>query len=553
MRRTPEQFTKTTYDLLVIGAGITGSAIAWDASLRGLRVALVERGDFGQATSANSMKTVHGGLRYLQDVNLRLVRKMIHERRALMRIAPHLVHPLPFMMPTTPITKKLMRSRPLMWTAMKLNDILSFDRNQGLDPQQQLPDGRILNRQACIDMLPGLAASSITGAIVWYDAQIYNTERMLLAFVLSAKQAGADVANYMQVESLMQEGNTIVGAKARDLITGDEIEIQAKMVVNAAGAWVDGLLNKINLHECHFNLSVAVNLMIRKTFSDHGVALQSRLETANGERISNTLVFVPWRDCSIVGTFHLPYNGHPDEFRLTEDQIQMFLNEANSAYPSLDLTHNDIAFIHKGFLPMEDTPGNQVTLVREGQVTDHQQHNGIAGLLTAVGVKWTTGRDLAQRTVDLVLRKLGWLATATMTDQTPLVGGQIINFHDYVNHAVASNRNLSSALMRHLIHNYGSEYQCILDLLERESQLATPLPGVANVIAGEVIHAVREEMAFKLSDVIMRRIELGSAGYPDDETVHAVADLMARELHWTTDQKTQEINQLRMRYAPEGG
>lgn len=554
MKRNLERLSNTRYDLVVIGGGISGAAIAWDAALRGLRVALLEKDDFGGATSANSLKTVHGGLRYLQDANIRLMRKMITERKAYLKIAPHLVHPLPFLMPTH---KKLMKSKLAMTVALKLNDLISMDRNRSMDPIKALPNGHLISRHDCLDLLPDIDPTNITGGAIWYDAQIYNTERMLLSFVLSAAEIGTDVANYVQVTEFLRDGMHVNGVRAVDKLTGQDFTIQSNVVVNAAGAWVDGLLDTLQEADRRprFPLSVAVNMVTRQIIPDYAIAVPSDYTFTNAsgqqERRSNVLIMAPWQGYSIVGTFHSIYEGKPDDFELSEADLQHYINEANTAYPGAALKLEDIRLIHKGFLPIipEGSSGSRVKLIREAQIHDHKVENDIEGLITAVGVKYTTARKLAQRTVDMVYRKLSKPAPPCTTAVTPLYGGDIDRFDDFLVQATKEAPDgFTPRMIQHLVYNYGSRYTHLLKYLDEDASYAEPVANSKSIIKAEILHAIREEMAYKLSDVILRRVELGAAGYPGDGALEVCAAMMAQELGWDYERTQDELNDVRAQY-----
>src|SRR5215216_974667 len=217
MKRNLERLTDQKYDILIVGGGIHGAITAWDAALRGVSVGLIERGDFGSGTSQNSLKIIHGGLRYLQDGNLSRTRTMARERTTWMKIAPHLIHPLACVMPTT---QQMTRSRIMMSFVLRANDILSFDRNQLADPEKDIPAGMVVSQRELSRILPGYDVSTSTGAAVWYDAQIYNPERLLLEFILSAVQVGAEAANYVEAINFLRHDDRIVGVQAKDLRTG---------------------------------------------------------------------------------------------------------------------------------------------------------------------------------------------------------------------------------------------------------------------------------------------------------------------------------------------
>ena len=531
MRRDLERLANDVYDVVVIGGGISGVWIAWDAALRGLRVALVERGDFGGATSANSMKTVHGGLRYLQDGDLRLIRRMILERSAFLRIAPHLARPLAFVMPTT---HHLMRSRSAMRAALKLNDLIGFDRNRTLHPLRRLPDSRILSRAECLELLPGLPAEGVTGGAVWYDAQVHNTERLLLSVILSAVERGAAVANYVTVTDFLRKQDRVIGVKAQDTSSGQELDIRARVVVNAAGAWIDSLLRALGKPQpIRFPLSTAVNLVTRQVIPEYAAAVRSNYVTAEGKR-SNQLILAPWREYSIVGTFHSLYEGHPDEYRVTQADIEHYLGEANSAYPGAELKPDDVRWVHYGFVPAVPNGKGRVEFVRRARVHDHQREDGIEGLISAVGVKYTTARHLAEQVVDLTFAKLHEKSPPCRTAHTPVRGGDMGHLWDCYERA--------DALTRHLLDTYGSDYTRIQRYFGENPDWKTPLSSTCAVTQAEVVHAAREEMAQTLADVVLRRTELGSAGLPDDDSLRTCAQIMARELNWSPACVEEEIH-----------
>jgi glycerol-3-phosphate dehydrogenase len=551
MKRDLVSLTGQEYDLLVIGGGITGANVAWDATLRGLRVALLEKRDFGAATSANSLKTVHGGLRYLQDGSLRLVRKMVRERQALLRIAPHLVHPLPVIMPTA--KGKLMRSKLVLGTAVKLNDLFSLDRNLGMDPSRKLPNGRILSRSEAAQMLPGLDHESLSGAVMWHDAQVYNSERLLLAFLLAAAQKGAQIANYVGVTGFLREGERVVGVTAVDELTGTPLQVRAQLVVNAAGPWIDQLLADLgtDVASPQFKLSTAMNLVTRQIVPNYAVGLTSHYEQSLPDgsvaKRSRVLFIAPWRDYSLVGTLHAPYNGQPDDNWLSEQTIMAFIDEVNQAYPGAKLSRQDVYQVHRGFLPAAaDNPDPAtVKLVREGQVTDHAIDSGVEGLVTAVGVKYTTARYLAEKVVDLAYKKLKRPIPDCQTRQHPICGGYIRHFEAYRASSIEQwPLEMPLYQLERLLRNYGSTHRHLLPYFSADQEWQQPVSAETDVTRAELVHAMRQEMACKLSDLVLRRTEIGSARQPDPATLHACARLMAVELGWDKKRMDQEVEEV---------
>ncbi|HEU5304127.1 MAG TPA: FAD-dependent oxidoreductase, partial [Gemmatimonadales bacterium] len=239
MRRDPTALSRTPFDLLVIGAGIHGACAAWDAALRGLTVALVDQEDFGAGTSANSLRIVHGGLRYLTRGNLAQMRESIRERSTLLRIAPGLVQPLPVLVPVYGIG---LRGRLALGAALALNDLTSWGRNRDLDPGRLIPPGRLVSREECLQLFPGFAVEGLTGGALWYDGQLLHPERLTLCFVQAAADLGTVAANYVRVDRLRSGNGTVQGARVTDRLTGAEFDVEARAVLVAAGPWTSTVL-----------------------------------------------------------------------------------------------------------------------------------------------------------------------------------------------------------------------------------------------------------------------------------------------------------------------
>lgn len=277
MKRDLNRLAEQKYDVLIIGAGIYGATMAWEATLRGLSVALVEKADFGSATSANSLKIIHGGLRYLQHADFKRARESVCERTALLRIAPHLIHPLPVLIPTYGYGLK---GRAAFALGLAVNELIGFDRNRYIaDPQKHIPPGHTISRGECLKLLPEIDQKGLTGGVLFYDAQVYNSERLPLAFLHSAKNAGAHLMNYAEVTGFLQNGNGVTGAQVKDVLTGDRFDIRAKMVINTAGPWIHSLLHLINGPlPSSSSFAKAINLVTRRPLIEKyaaGISSQS--------------------------------------------------------------------------------------------------------------------------------------------------------------------------------------------------------------------------------------------------------------------------------------
>jgi glycerol-3-phosphate dehydrogenase len=536
MRRDIAALAEGEFDLVVIGAGVYGAAIAWDASLRGLSVALIDKADFGSGTSFNNLKTIHGGIRYLQHADFTRMRESVRERRNLMRIAPHLVHPLPFLVPT--YRGSFMKSRTAMRVALFINDLVSWDRNRIDDRQKHLPAGKTLTRDACLELAPGIEPENLTGGVVWHDAQMHNSDRLTLSFVLSAAEQGAVVANFVEATELLHDAARVSGVRARDGVAGTEgLEIRGKLVVNAAGPWVDRLRGtKPRL----FHFSKAMNLVTRPVVRDVAVGVVSRRPHRDSDAVIDTggrfLCLIPWRDVTLVGTAHAPYTGNPDDLEATEEDIRDLLDDINDAYPQANLSRSDVRLVHRGLLPMASGTQNGagVTLAKSYQLDD-----SVDGLLSVVGVKYTTARDVAEKAIDRALALMGKAPVRSRSVETPVFGGDIESFDDFLRSAEGE---VPADVLRHLVYSYGSAYA---ELLKGD---CARVSDASPVLVSELRHAVREEMALDLASVVLRRTELGTAGHPGRATLETSADIMQSELGWSDARKTSELESLETFY-----
>ena len=498
MKRDPRALADGTWDVLVIGGGIHGACVAWDAVLRGLTVCLVEKSDFASATSANTLKIVHGGLRYLQHGDYRRMRESIGERRALLRIAPQLVRPLPVVVPTYGHGR---RGREILHVALALNDLVSMDRNAGLGAGRHILRGRTVSRSECLSLVPGLRADGLTGAGVFHDAQLHDSERLVLAFLQSAAKAGAEVANYAEVTTVRHEGHGLMRALVSDRLTGERFPIRARAVVNASGPWVDEVLGlarpRVRLGTSFVR---AFNVVTRRLIATHAVALPTR----DGARL---LFVVPWREQSLIGTWYEPHQGRPGDVRITEGDVGGLLDSINRAWPAAALTLDDVRLVHRGLLPAAGTE-----LARHGRIVDHA-HAGFPALFTVLGVKYTTARLMAERVVQRIVERLGRDAP----------------------------RSASAAIA--------------LDGTDPADE------GRAHVGAGEdaddpgamlragVRHAIRAEMAQTLADVVFRRTALATAGDPGPEILGAAASAAGAELGWSPERERDELRQVHGRFG----
>ncbi|HCQ99348.1 MAG TPA: glycerol-3-phosphate dehydrogenase/oxidase [Acidobacteria bacterium] len=538
MKRDLRTLADTRFDLLVVGAGIYGAAIAWDAVQRGLSVAIIDRDDFGGGTSTNSMKTVHGGVRSLQTGNPAELRAFVRERRALSLIAPHLVHPLPFVIPTY---GGLTRHPLAMQAAFKVYDFLSSDRNDQPDATKHLPPSRRVSRDECLTLNPLISPDGVTGGIVWHDCQMYNPDRIVLAFVQSAVVSGASAANYLGATGWVREGERVVGVTVEDRVDTGCFEVRAELVVNAAGPWSPSLtadLPSTLTAGRPKGLSKAMNLVTRPITGDHALGGICR---------SRFLFVAPWRGVSIVGTSHASYNGPGGTPAVRHEDVAAFLQEINEAFPAAGLSAEDIRLVHRGLLPAADDEGAELS--KESTIRDHRA-DGVPGLMSVIGVRYTTARATAERAVDTAIEILDRPTKRSRTAKTPLSGGDIDDWSKFLTDSTdAATDQLGTETRRRIAMTYGSGQGDILRTLNAEPDLVAPLSDECAITRGEIRHAVIDEMAVRLSDAMLRRTEAGSAGHPGRPALESAARIMGELLRWTATNREREIDRVNRYYT----
>jgi glycerol-3-phosphate dehydrogenase len=541
MKRDLRRLADTRYDVLVVGAGIHGACVARDAAMRGLRVALVEQDDFGNATSHNSFKLIHGGLRYLQHLDLRRVRESLEERRFWLQAAPHLVRPLKFVMPTYGHGT---RGREALWLALRAHDLVGFDRNWRVPASRRTPAGEVISKSECLRLIPGLAPSGLTGGAIWYDGQMQDADRVLLECVLGATEAGADVANYLAIEALTGGAARIEGVRARDRLEGGQLEIRAAVTVNACGPWSSELLRRAprDLSPGHrLGLIKGMNLVTCKLFEgDHAVGVVSRRHSDAVLGRSQRLYFVtPWHDCSVIGTAHLPYQGGaPEGCRFTTAEIETFLDEINAACPAARLTLDDVRYCYGGLTPADGEQPGEAKRARRSVVIDHQSSDAMAGLVSVVGVKYTTARRVAEHTVDVVFGKLGRTAPPCTAKSVRLSGAKEPHDPDNVTRRIVQtvDGQVEPAAID-LLQRYAAAFEHVLNVRGRPKQERSE----RDIFQCCCLYGVREEMAVRLKDLIFLRTNLAARGALPDDSLSWCADMMQAELGWSPGRKRAEL------------
>jgi glycerol-3-phosphate dehydrogenase len=509
VRRDLSRLVETSFDLLVIGAGIHGACVAWDACLRGLSVAVVDRDDFGAATSANSLGIVHGGLRYLARGDFPRMLESIRERSALLRIAPGLVEPLPVLVPTY---RSILRSRMGYRIALAINDLASWGRNRGLEAAQVIPGGRLVSREACLRLFSGFSTQALTGGALWYDARLRYPEQLTLSFLHAAAGRGAVPVNYARMNRLRVHQGAVEGAWVTDAISGMELEIRARVVVVAAGPWTRELIAgsmQEGRNAVPERRALAMNVVIGRPLSDVAVGVQAHSgpdedPVCGGHRF---LFVVPQNGTTLLGTWYRVVEGgeaHPG----TDDGVRFLLREFNEACPGAELSPGDVVRTQWGWLPLKGglEPGRATALAERPRIVDHGSRGGIRRLLSVEGVKYTTARGVAGRVVDQVFSNLGKTSPPCRTAEVRL----------------------------------------------EPRRDGTSLQPDGTVDRAEIRHAVREEMALRLSDIVFRRTQLGAGPRPSRATLVEIARQAGIELGWDPVRQEAEVNDVMRQLAVEG-
>lgn len=539
MKRRPEALADGEFDVAVVGGGIVGACIARDAATRGLRVALVERSDLGGATSFNSLKVIHGGFRYLQNLDLPRLRESVRERRYWLWAAPHLVRPMRCVMPAVGFGP---RSPEALRLALHAYGLLARDANRDLPPEQQLPAGRVLSAGECAEAIPGLDPAGIRGGASWYDAQAVDTEHLLLHCLQDAARAGAVVVNYMEARAWLGGADRVRGARCRDALTGDAVDVRARLTICATGPFTPpSATHGAATGGVPGPLVKSMNLVVPDLGVRHAFA-------AGGGRAGRLFFVTPWRGCSLIGTSHAAYTGDADACSFTAADASAFLEEVRAALPGPELARTSVLWWHGGLLPAARgrARSRSVATARRGLLVDHARTEGRRGLLTVVGEKYTTARSLAERVVDRAFEHLG-LAVRPCAVRTRRLPGapEAVGPSELLTSAERDYRLAPTDAVRELLESYGTRYPAVL-MTGSAPRAGRHGPDDAELYRRRCLHAIRDEMAVRLPDLVLRRFDLLVRGQLPDALLESTADLMARELHWTSSVRERELADVRV-------
>lgn len=541
-----ERLVSEEFDLIVIGGGIVGACIARDATLRGLKVALLERKDFASATSGASSKLIHGGLRYLINLEIGMVRESLKERRIWSQIAPHLVHSLPFILPIR--SSKKFQERLLYSLGLRVYDLLSYDRNRLTDPDKFIPRYKHVSRDNILSEEPRLADMDFSEALLFHDYQMYSPERLAWACLKQSIVQGAVVLNYTEVVGFLRDKNRITGVNVVDCEDGKEAQIKGKVVVNATGPWADRLIALATNKEPDRKIirSKGIHVLTKPVTSKYAIAIPGK----------GTHFFVlPWQGYTLLGTTDTVYQGDPDNVHVSERELVEFLSTINQGLLGTSLRRGDVLFFYAGLRPIvekdpqeTDEEFNSYNASRAAEVFDHEQ-DACSGFITAVGGKWTTSRHLAERVVNKVFEKLNSTPPPCRTDQTPVYGADFRVFQEFLDEAKKQYSDFPPEIVENLAHSYGTEMHKVIELAHADPELAQPLSDTRNEIGAQVVYALRNEMARHLNDVLFRRTNMGNLGDPGEQALRRTLELVTQELAWQEETRKQEANKARVHFV----
>jgi glycerol-3-phosphate dehydrogenase len=506
------------FDVVIIGGGIIGAGIARDAAIRGLRVALFEKADFGSGTTAGSTRLIHGGLRYLEMLDFGLVRMDLRERETLLRIAPHLVKPLEFIMP---FYGSSLFYRCKMKMGMTLYDLLSYDKS--------LPRHRFVTPGELKKMEPNLCRQDLQGAMVYFDAQANSPERLCLENIIDAREHGAQTFNYAEVTGALYTGEVIQGIRVRDLLSDErtEVSVESRVVVNASGAWFDRVAGKLadSGRAAQIRTTKGVHIACPPV-SDRAVVVFSRVD-------GRLMFVIPWLGHSLIGTTDTDFAADPATAQATSADVDYVLRSVAEYFPALDTTQ--IYFSNAGVRALAKEKGSKSSVSRRHRIAGGA-HSGAGNLVSVLGGKITGYRGIAEEAVDAVCAKLKVNAPC-VTATTALPGA-----HGGARPSDVSKSGLKSETIAHLFELYGSRASEVIQLAASEEHLREPLAPYAPDVAAQVVFAARAEQCVRLVDFLLRRTLLGFSQDQGRSAVTRAAGLLAEELAWSPERTSAEIS-----------
>jgi len=534
------QIQQSNYDVIVIGGGINGAGVARDAALRGLKTILVEKNDFASGSSSWSSRLIHGGLRYLEYFEFALCRESLKEREVLLHTAPHLVKPLQL---TIPVYRD--RSRPYwkIWAGMILYDIFSFDKT--------LPVHRMLPQAKFQQLFRTLDEDNLVGGSQYYDGQVTLAERLCLENIIAAQNAGATVLNYAEVTQLQIENSSIDRVVCKDSLTGDNFTISGNdnaVVVNTAGPWVD--------HVCQLGSQAGQDLVIGDGKKNGGTKgshiIVEPFPGAPGSTLyveaksdGRPFFIIPWLDKYLIGTTDLVYKEDISNIKADNSEIDYLLQEVNYVIPTANLSRDDIKFTYSGVRPLPNSEGKKPgSITRKHIIFDHKQ-DGINNLLTLIGGKLTTYRNVGEEIVDNIFKRTKRVSKPCQTDILPLPGC-IFPTDSRIQEAIAEYSSIIPIkVIDHLFAIYGARALEVLELTIDNPDLSETLSSDGLDIKAQIVFAVQQEFAHNLVDILRRRTTLAMKGEYGLNLLPEITIVLQKYCGWTLEQCDLAVDEYR--------
>lgn len=526
-----ESLATEEFDILVVGGGVTGAGAVLDAASRGLKVALVEARDIASGTSSRSSKLIHGGLRYLEQYDFKLVREALHERELMVSsLSPHLVKPVGFLYP---LHEKL-KDRTYVGAGLALYDVL-----RGF--QRALPWHKHISGKKIAEIAPSLRSDIVTGAVKYYDAQV-DDARHTMTIVRTARRHGATIATRVEVDQLIKDGKKVIGATVIDTETGNKFNVSAKAVVMCAGIWSDEMHQRFGLKAGYgVTMSKGVHIVVpgHAIKSNTGIILKTAI---------SVLFLIPWGDKWIVGTTDTPYDGDRAHPYATSEDVQYILDQANKVLDP-QLKREEIIGVYAGLRPLvANTKGSATTKLSREHTTDRSA----PGFVSIAGGKYTTYRVMGKDAIDLAVTDIRRIVNSSCTEKLPLVGADGYYALTQQSSQIAVQYGLDEKSVIHLLNRYGSLISEVLELITEDKKLAKPLAEGLPYLKAEIVYAASHEGAMSVDDVISRRTRLAfEAPHAGIDLAEDIATLIAPVLGWGAKEKKASIAEYKAGVAAE--